>query len=345
MIYTYYTSLPNMCMMSKGNLENMLDSTTTIILYIVLLFFLSLLLVKSADLLEDGFVLLARKLGISTFIIGFAVLGVASSLTEIFVAISAAGRGIPELSVGNLLGATVLLLTFIVALNTLVNKRIPFSGSFGRNQVMMALGLMILGIGAIIDERLSVFEGVILLGAYVGFVYYLSLQTNHKNIDHHAQVNVKKLWRLLIEASVGLIGLIIFSKLIVDVAVILAGPELLNIPESVVGILMISLGTNIPEITILFRSKGKDGAKLAVGNFLGSACANTGILGLLAILAPHDLTYFSSIVPTILFLILAIIMFGILAWSDKEISRREALILLSIYFLLIFAEGMTIFGY
>lgn len=332
-------------MMSKDNLGNMLDPTTTILGYIGLLIFLSILLVKSADLLEGGFVLLAKKLGISTFIIGFAVLGIASSLTEIFVAISAAKSGVPELSVGNLLGATVLLLTLVVALNTFVNKRIPFSGSFGRNQVIGALGLMILGIGAIIDERLSAFEGVILLCAYVGFVYYLSTRINHKNINHHAQVNVKKIWRLLIESCLGLIGLIVFSKLIVDAAVILSGPDLLNIPESVVGILMISIGTNIPELTILFRSKGPDGAKLAVGNFLGSACANTGILGLLAILAPHDLTYFSSIVPTILLLILAIIMFGILAWSDKEISRREAVILLSIYFLLIFAEGMTIFGY
>jgi cation:H+ antiporter len=201
-----------------------LDQTTNIILHVLALVVFSLLLVKSADLLEDGFVLLAKKTWYLYFIIGFAVLGIASSLTEVFVAVSAANSGVPQLSLGNLLGASVLLLTLIVALNTFVNKKIPFSGSFGRNQVVAALGLMVLGIGSIIDERLSAWEGVILLLAYAGFIYYLSIQTNHQNINEHARVSAKKMWRLLIESSVGLVGLIIFSKLIVDTAVTLSGP-------------------------------------------------------------------------------------------------------------------------
>jgi cation:H+ antiporter len=132
--------------------------------------------------------------------------------------------------------------------------------------------------------------------------------------------------------------LLISANLLVNRAVHIA--ELLNIAPSLVGLVMLGVGTNIPELTVMVRSNGINKNKLAAGNFIGSATINAPILGVLAIMSPHNIVNFQPLIPALIILIGSIVLFGFLAFSNREITRREGYILVAIYLLWLATEGV-----
>ncbi len=325
--------------------------------YLSLLLVLCFFLVQSADLIEDVLVQIAKRVKVSPFIIGFVILSFVSSLPEASLLVSSAAEQIPSLSVGNLLGASIILLTLVVAINTLKHKEVSFSGKFTVKEVIWAM--VVVGVQVIIvaDGVLGFWEGVAAIATYAIFTLYISAlgqdhhlhirglrhhgQGQHKSKDTHieeATVKVSSLWKLSIRGLFGLIGLIVFSALLVDVAVTTA--SMLQVPESVIGLLVLALGTNIPEIIIALRAKNGQTEQMAVGNFIGSAAINTAILGVLAILSSGALRNHTSLIPSMIILITTLILFSIVAWSDRKIKRPEGIILLGVYLLLIVTESL-----
>jgi cation:H+ antiporter len=200
-----------------------------------------------------------------------------------------------------------------------------------------------LGLVTVVDQQLSAIEGYLLLAAYTGFIIYITHHVNHTELHKHAKINVQKLWKLLVRAIVGVLGLLIFSTQIVDAAILLA--QKLHISSSVIGMLVIALGTNIPELTMAIRSRNLEENKLAAGNFLGSACVNIGILGLLGIMNDAaTIKNAEQFFPLLVLLTITIVLFGILAWTDSKLTRREGVVLLSLYLALLVAEGLNIYS-
>lgn len=308
--------------------------------YISLLLVLCFLLVQAADLIEDALVVVAEKLGISSFAIGFIVLSIASSLPEASLLVSAAAEQKPSLSVGNLIGASIILLTLVVAINVIKYKEVEFGGQFTIKEVLWALVVLSIQVVMLSDGRLDFVEGLLGLGAYLLFTAYIYYLGNDKHLKLHTKqkMEVSKLGQLSLRAMLGLIGLVVISSLLVDAAIETA--SLLNVPESTIGLIVLAVGTNIPEIIIAIRSKNANGEQMAVGNFIGSAAINTAILGGLAILSSGQLENFASLVPSLIVLGATIVLFGIVAWSDKKIKRPEALILIGVYVLLLITEGV-----
>lgn len=324
--------------------------------YISLLLVLCFFLVQSADLIEDVLVQIAKRVKVSPFLIGFVILSVVSSLPEASLLVSSAAEQIPSLSVGNILGASIILLTLVVAINVFKHKQINFVGKFSLKEVLWALVVVSLQVLIVSDGYLSFWEGILALAAYAVFTLYVSAmgQDHHLHVrglrrhnktkeeeqpaEEEATIKVSSLWKLSIRGIVGLIGLIIFSSLLVDVAITTAA--LLYVPEAIVGLLVLALGTNIPEIIIALRSKNGQTEQMAVGNFVGSAAINTAILGVLAIISTGELSSAGSLIPSMIVLITTLILFGIVAWSDHRIKRSEGLILVGVYCLMILTEAI-----
>ncbi|MCA9379114.1 sodium:calcium antiporter, partial [Candidatus Dojkabacteria bacterium] len=277
-----------------------------VIAYLLLIILFTFLLVKSADLVEEALVLIARKAGVSTFVIGFVIVSIASSLPEMSVALGSSAEGVPALSVGNLLGASLVLLTLIVALNTFRHGTIPFRGSFHFRQVAISMLVIFSQVVVLLDQYLSREEGFLLIIIYLLFVLYITRNSTsgHKHLHMRDLTDVKFL-KVITTGIFGLISLIIFAALTVTQTVELAA--LVHVPNSVVGILLLAIGTNIPEIAIIFRSRNSEEEKLAVGNILGSAAINTGTLGLLGIIASPSLPNYVSLIPAITFLVVTLI--------------------------------------
>ncbi|MCA9387269.1 sodium:calcium antiporter [Candidatus Dojkabacteria bacterium] len=313
-------------------------------LIIVLLY----LLVRAADLIEDGFVLIARTLKINEFFIGFVILSVVSSLPELSIAFSS-NDTVPELSVGNLLGASFVLLTLAIGITVIRFGEIEFMGKFKEKEIIEGLILIGLGILTVSDGILSISEGLLLGVAYTFYValVYDKYRKKRKSVDIiNATVSARKIIKMFGQAALGAILILICSSLIVDTVVLLGQRVYIN--ESIIGLFILAIGTNVPELTLLVRAKKIKQRNLALGTFIGSATINVAILGLLAVLAQGvdlktgDGSNYYSMIPLMIILGTTLISFAYFSWTGRKLTKNEGILLLGFYLSLIIIELVLI---
>lgn len=294
-------------------------------------------LVVSARYVEKSFIEFAHKFKINEFFLGFVILGLVTSLPEITIALFASKEA-PQLSMGNLIGATTVLLTLIIGISAVKYKNISFTGKFAEKEVVAGILLMSAMILVFVDRNVAFVEGVILLAFYALYTLYLSEKLNNKKERvFYLNISTEKTPAVLMKLIVGCITLIIASSYVVTFSEDLA--KLIGISESLIGILLLAIGTNLPEITILILAKTSDEQKLALGNFFGSACVNAGILGLLAILSGgFVITDFETVVTGIVILALSLLYFAYFSWTGRKIDRREGILLIALYAAMIITE-------
>ena len=300
------------------------------------------ILVQSAEYVEDAFVYLARKLKINEFFVGFGILGIVTSLPEIAIAISSSSEA-PELSIGNLLGATLILLTLIIGGSILKYGNLSFKGKFGEYEIMISLLGIALIVGLLLDKNLSISDGIVLMSAYSTYLFYISLKFKNHRHSRKAKVLASTVLGKFVKAAFSVVILLVASSLLVDVSIELAG--LLKVSESLIGLFVVAIGTNIPEITLLLTSSRTETSSknLIVGNFIGSASANVGIAGFLAIMSGgFEFTNFITIIPVCVLLTFTVALFMWFSWSGKEITKLEARLLIAVYFAFIISETIIL---
>ncbi len=305
---------------------------------IFLIIIFGLLLVKSADLIEDSFISLSKRFKLNTFLTGFIVLAFTSSLPEFSVAVNAVSDGVPALSVGNILGATIIILTLIIGLNAIKHNGLPFKGFYGPKEVVMSLMIIGAQVAALIDGKLTRIEGVLLVSLYFAFITYIIYKSKHDPVQAKRRriVTHQNLYLLGTKAVVGVAGLVLSSEVIVNNALVLA--DIIRVPNILVGLFMLSFGTSLPEITLLLRSNTLEKTKLAAGNFIGSATFNTVVLGYIAFVSPFKLNSFVTIIPAIIILTVTLFMFAQMVLNDEELTAKEGYKLLLIFVLLLLFE-------
>lgn len=299
-------------------------------------------LIKSADFIEETFVYFAKKFEMSEFFVGFIALASISSLPELSIAINSANKGIPELSVGNLLGAGVIILTLVIGLSAIKFQNVNFKGRFRRTEMALGVGAILLGILVLVDRQLTQIEGVICLFAYFLLLLHVQRRFREKKREELViRVRSGKLRVLLFKALAGIIALLISSTLVVE-GVIGLGNEI-SINESLIGLFVLAVGTNMPELTLLLRAHNFDQTKLAIGNFFGSVIFNTATLGLLGIFSGgFEITNFISLIPAMVLIVFSSVLFFIFSWTGKELSRREGFMLIGAYVSLVITEIVII---
>lgn len=310
-----------------------------LLINILTILFLAVLLVKSADFVSEAFIYIANKAGIGEFIVGFLVLAFVTSLPEISVAINSVNSGVEDLAIGNLLGGSLVLISLVTGLSAITNKGIKFHGKFKPPEIVATLITIALPVIVLIDQNLSASEGLILLLAYCGLAYQLYRVFQRKGPGRPPKpktVRLNNISSVLVKTSIGIAGLVFISDMIVDTAVNTA--TLLNVNVALVGVIVLAIGTNLPELTILLRANANASEKFAVGDFLGSASINTAIIGAIGIVSPHVIENFSSIIPVLILLSFAIFLFFLFERTKSEISRQEGILLIAVYLSMIILE-------
>jgi cation:H+ antiporter len=323
-----------------------------ILLNVVFLILGIFILVKSAELISYALVSLSKKTKLSEFFVGFVILSWISSIPEIAVVINSSTK-IPALSVGNLLGAKVVLLGLLGGIMAVRFGGIKFKGRFNERFMLYALMMMAVMVLVTVDGVLSIFEGWLLIVLYFGYILILARQfksfPEHFHIIHFKLENVFLINQKSIitfgKILLGAFGVLLASTIIVDSAVKIA--EGLNISEAVIGLIVLALGTNLTEISILLTSSIKKVSerKLATGNIIGSAAINSMIFGLLIVIAGGihmDFKDYISIIPSLVVLTLTLLAFVRFAWTGKSVSKIEGMMLVSLYISLIITELILI---
>lgn len=305
------------------------------------------LIVKGATISTKYSFNIAEKLKISKYIIGFIVVAIISIIPETLVSINTAFQDVPSLGLGTLFGSNIADLTLIFAIIIFVaNRGIKVESKILTNNSVYPFFLIvpiILGL----DGFYSRVEGIVLIICGVLF-YYLSFKKNtiKKEVSSEEEVIEdlsngeinkkgklsKNIWMLLFSMIMLLIG----SHFIVVSSINIA--TYLNISSIIVGVLVLGLGTTIPEFSFCLASIKDNHDSLAVGDLLGTVLADaTIVLGILSVINPFSFPARIIYVTGIFMVIASFVLFYFMK-TGKVISKKEGYILLFTWILFILIE-------
>jgi cation:H+ antiporter len=297
------------------------------------------LLAKSASVVVQNLVKTANILRWSTFIVSFIALGLASSTPEFFVGINAALDNTPQLSLGNVIGASIVLLTLLTGLTALISGKVIVDSTFTNKDLIIMNGVIILPVVLLYDGSLDRIDSIIMFVAYLGYV--LRIYKGRHKLSHPISKisNNHELQKSLVFLLLGFVGLAIASNFAVDSARAIA--EFLNIPILLIGILVFSLGTNFPELIIALTAVRRRQKAIVIGNVLGSTATNTLVISIVSFISPFEIQDFNLFKLSVFFLIVAIASFSFFVKSKNEITRVEGFFLLSVYVFFILSEVVS----
>ncbi len=271
------------------------------------------------------------------FGVAFFVLGILTSISEISVAVNASIQGVPQISAGNLIGGSMVIFLLIIPLLATLGNGIPLGKIMSTRMMVLVLAFILLPSLLILDHSVSRSEGVILIVMYLALMYGMEKKKPAEQTVGDAVQNVKEeLLRkhkatVLDIAKISVAALLVFAagKVLVDEALFFS--RSLSVPPSLVGLILLSIGTNAPELTIAARCIMKKKTDIAFGDYLGSAAANALIMGFLPLFNGPFRVERSEFIATFALLCVGLVLFFVFSRSHSNLSRKEGGILLGIY--------------
>lgn len=271
------------------------------------------------------------------FGVAFFVLGILTSISEISVAVNASIEGVPQISAGNLIGGSMVIFLLIIPLLATLGNGIPLGKILSTRTMILVLAFVLLPSLLILDHTISRSEGAIMIIMYVALMYGLEKKKPAEQTAGDAVQDVKEeLLRkrkatVLDVAKISFAALLIFAagKILVDEALFFS--RSLSVPPSLMGLILLSVGTNVPELTVAIRCVIRKKTDIAFGDYLGSAAANTLIMGFLPLFNGPFRVERSEFIATFALLCVGLALFFVFSRSHKDLSRKEGGVLLGIY--------------
>lgn len=320
-------------------------------------------LVKGADYFVDSASMIAKKLGVSEFVIGLTLVALGTSIPELASSITASFKGAPGLVIGNIVGSNIANIGLIVGLAAsmaIIRTNKEMLSRDGYVMILASFLFYFFSINGIISRT----ESIIFLVAYCLYMFILISRKHHlklkKFFDHPfnfqymkkrsgkykfnhnyvAKKLIKKFDRLLMKHLgifiISAAAVVYGSNLLVNQAMFFA--NLLKISDTVIGLSLIALGTSLPELTVTISAARKGHSNIAIGNVIGSNIANVllvlGISGLVFPLAVEQNTLMIS-GTFMLFISLLLIFFIRTEW---KLRKWEGVVLLGLYFLFVISS-------
>ena len=291
------------------------------------------LVVLGADWLVNGASSIARRAGISEFVIGLTIVGFGTSCPELVVSLSGAIEGNSDISVGNVVGSNIFNVLFILGLTAMVlpvgmtdkNRRIDIPITLGVTILLVILGIT----GSMSGPVISRWEGVLMLLVFSAYLFYC-FKSDSKDEFSETQRATLSITKSIALTLTGLAGLIFGGDLFVDSAAALA--RQIGVSDKFIAVTILAGGTSLPELatSLVAAIKGKE--QLALGNILGSNVFNAMlILGLSSVITP--LSFASMTIVDIITLVLSAVLLMIWAYTGRKnrIDRREGAAMLLCY--------------
>ncbi len=311
-----------------------------IALYILAFIVLGYILVRCADWVVKSVTYFSHSLHVKSFLFGFLLLGFATTIPEMFVAYQSVRDGVPQLSVGNLLGGSILLLSLVMGVSAIFLKRIILD--HGMSTFDIGMSAFVIGAPAIViwDGKLTRVEGLVLIGIYLVHLLLINKEQHIlSTVEQHAK-HVKHVGHAILLGVGGIIGMAVASRYIVTIGE--AAATILGIPTFVIGLFFITFGTNLPELTLAVEAIVKKKHDVAFGDILGSSVINTPILGVICLVSPFAMPDYERVRMTLLLLALVSVFFFWAASTKKDITRREGIVLFTMYIVFVLFEMLRV---
>jgi len=280
----------------------------------------------------------ARSNRYSEFATSFLLLGLLTSVPELGVGLNAVAENEPSIFVGNLLGGIVTIFLLIIPILAIAGNGIKLSHSFSRRNLILCLMTIALPTFFILDGMVTNIEGILMLVAYIAllFVMFEEGHTFRQSIVNPVNLVIPKDKFAILKIIGGVIIVFISSRVIVDHTIAIS--EMFNIQPFFLSLFVISLGTNIPELSLAIRTVYSGQKDIAFGNYLGSAAANVLLFGVFTLMSADAVIAVENSVLTFLVITTALFWFYYFLRSNNNISRKEGIALLAIYLLFLFTQ-------
>ena len=308
-------------------------------LVIVFLIIGFVLLIKGADFFVEGSSSVAKRLHVPSIIIGLTIVAMGTSLPETAVSVSASITGNNELAVSNVVGSNIFNLMVVIGVCAMIatvnvaketiKRDIPFS--------LICAGLLlilgILGVGDKSGMMLGHFDGVIFIGAFAGYIFYMikialkaSKEGKKVEIEGGSDEDIK-----LISVPLSILFIIGGAAAIAiggDAASRIASD--LGMSQTLIGLTIVSIGTSLPELVTSIVAARKNEVDMALGNAIGSNVFNIlMVLGIASAISPI------SIITENIIDLCVLIVFTICVWifagTRKKIGRIEGFSMVVLY--------------
>lgn len=310
-------------------------------LYILVFFISSFLLTISSKLLVDSLSKIAKFLSWKEFVVAFLLSASSASIPNLFVGIISALEKVPELSLGDVVGGNIIDLSLLAGISALISKMglsapsrtVQGSAIF---LILVALLLLILTL----DNFLSKIDGFLLILTFLSYLFWLfSKEERFKKVYDHfeEEINLKKFFQNLAIFFSSAFIVLIGARGIVESAKFFG--KFLNLNLGWIGMLIVAFGNALPETFFSFHSAREGQDWLILGNLIGSVVITSSlVLGIVSLICPIQVFDFSAILIGRIFLITSALFFFFSLRTEHKITKREAFILISIYFFFLLVE-------
>jgi len=285
-----------------------------------------------------GAVSIAKRYGVSEFIVGVVILSIGSDLPELAIAVDAglknlAGGNYSDVVVGSALGSSLGQIAFVLGFVGLLSYLTLPRGVVYRHGSTLLGSLVLVALFGY-DGEVTKTEGFALLLVYA--IYLVALLNEVNGSTGTEQTGDLPLWRSLLYLAVGLIIVVGSAELTVSSAVGVA--RMLGLSDAVVAIILIGLGSSLPELTISISAVMKGHTRMSVGNLIGSNVFDSLVpIGAAAVIAPlgFDRGMLRFEMPYLIF-VTAVVLFFFL--RKRGIQRWEAAVVLALYCVYVFVK-------
>lgn len=305
-------------------------------LIVVFLFLLGFILItKGADIFINYTVIIGKKTNISELILGATIVSFATTLPELTVSLFASLEGHTTMSLGNAVGSIICNTGLVLGLVGLISPfKVDKSMFFSKSVLLLISVILLIVFG--LDGKITKNDGLMLLIMLAIYMYtnYKSVADENKKISKSSRkkenTNVSELICIGIFFVLGLIMMVVGSRLLVDNGVKIA--QVIGIPQGVISLTVIALGTSLPELVSSITAIKKKHHAISVGNVLGANILNiVSVIGISAI--PNNIPILSQTMkidfPFMIVLLLVLILPTI---KKDRIYRWQGLLMLLIYF-------------
>lgn len=298
-----------------------------IALHLLLIAVLSLVMGRAAGHVVDAVKTAGKRFGVSKFLVAFVFLGMATSTPEISVAVLSAMRGTPSLSLGNLLGANIVILSLLSGLAAVIGGKLRPGDIYKKRTLPLFLFIVLLPAFVVLDGRLTRADGVLLVVAH--FLFILHLYWSHEAATPRVERSAGPFRKRLMIALAAVAVLLVSSYFLVNSGVIVA--RSLGATPLLIGLLLFSVGTNLPEFSFVLTQSGGRQKDVVLGDLFGSLLLNTPTLGLLALISPFTVADQDAVSASAVFLMALVVVFGVFLWTGRTLERREGYCLIALY--------------
>ena len=312
----------------------------------VLLFLLGLvMLIKGGDWFVDGSSGIARKFHVPEILIGATVVSIGTTLPEVMVSATSAVTGQGDMAYGNAIGSIICNTALILALTITIRPSKVDRKSFLLPVIFFFIAAGFYVFNGLVFKSFSRLTGICLLAIFLVYMMVSIVRAKNKADDDQIEppsadktdAGEMPIWKLILLLVVGAALIAIGAKLMVENGTVIA--RYLGIPESVIALTIVALGTSLPELVTAITALVKGHSALSLGNIIGANLFNLVLVtGVSASLAPFSIPVSKTVAgmnaslvvdtPVMLFVMLFM---AIPALVRQKLSRVQGIVLLAVY--------------